>query len=144
MVLTDPAMTDAEDPDEVASELPLEAAPETKRVLLIGNSHVQQWSTAIREIGREELAGAADLRAELLPEPAGDPINADEKKCLDFWPDVLNSIEPLDPDLVLTIGTKSEDDGETVLEAGSPRWPSTPRRAARSSPCVTRRASRWA
>lgn len=119
MVLTDPAMTDAEDPDEVASELPLETAPEAKRVLLIGNSHVQQWSTAIREIGREE-----GWQVLLIYEqscylaPAGDPINEAESKCVDFWPDVLNAIEPLDPDLVLTIGTRSENDGETVLEAG--------------------------
>lgn len=49
--------------------------------------------------------------------PAGDPIN-DVDKCAEFWPDVFDAIEPLDPGLVITIGTRSEDDGETLLEPG--------------------------
>ena len=49
--------------------------------------------------------------------PAGDPINTLEK-CVDFWPDALNAIEPLDPDVLVTVGTRAEYDGETVLRAG--------------------------
>ncbi|WP_298128831.1 acyltransferase family protein [Micropruina sp.] len=120
-VLTDPGLDDAGAGGAgaaSASALPLQAAEGVTRVLLVGNSHMQHWSTAIREIGRQE-----GWQVLLIYEqncylaPAGDPINEVEK-CADFWPDVLDSIEPLDPDLVITVATKSEDDGETTLTSG--------------------------
>lgn len=120
-VLTDPGLDDAGAGGAgaaSASALPLQAAEGVTRVLLVDNSHMQHWSTAIREIGRQE-----GWQVLLIYEqncylaPAGDPINEVEK-CADFWPDVLDSIEPLDPDLVITVATKSEDDGETTLTSG--------------------------
>ncbi|MFT4215774.1 MAG: acyltransferase family protein [Micropruina sp.] len=118
-VLTDPSLDDAGAGGAMSpSELPLQEPTGTERVLLVGNSHMQHWSTAIREIGRErgwQVLLIYEQNCYLAP--AGDPINEVEK-CADFWPDVLDAIEPLDPDLVITIGTKSEDDGETVLQAG--------------------------
>lgn len=118
-VLTDPSLDDAGAGGAAsASRLPLHADEGVTRVLLVGNSHVQHWSTAIREIGRErgwQVLLIYEQNCYLAP--AGDPINEVEK-CAEFWPDVLDAIEPLAPDLVITIGTKSEDDGETVLKPG--------------------------
>lgn len=52
----------------------------------------------------------------LLP-PSGDPVNA-LPRCVDFRPDVLASIEALDPGLVITVGMHSTLDGDTVLAQG--------------------------
>lgn len=118
-VLTDPSLDDAGAGGATsASELPLQAAEDVTRALLVGNSHVQHWSTAIREIGRQrgwQVLLMYEQNCYLAP--AGDPVNEVEK-CTDFWPDAFAAIEPLDPDLVITVGTKSEDAGETVLDAG--------------------------
>jgi peptidoglycan/LPS O-acetylase OafA/YrhL len=118
-VLTDPSLDDAGAGGATsASQLPLQAEPGLTRVLLVGNSHMQHWSTAIREIGRErgwQVLLIYEQNCYLAP--AGDPIN-DVDKCAEFWPDVFDAIEPLDPGLVITIGTRSEDDGETLLEPG--------------------------
>ncbi|MFT4296610.1 MAG: acyltransferase family protein [Micropruina sp.] len=118
-VLTDPSLDDAGAGGATsASQLPLQVDPGVTRVLLVGNSHVQHWSTAIREIGRQrgwQVLLIYEQNCYLAP--SGDPINEVEK-CATFWPDVFDAIEPLDPGLVITVGTKSEDDGETVLKAG--------------------------
>lgn len=118
-VLTDPSLDDAGAGGATsASELPLQTDPSVTRVLLVGNSHVQHWSTAIREIGRQrgwQVLLMYEQNCYLAP--AGDPVNEVEK-CADFWPDAFDAIEPLDPGLVITVGTKSEDGGETVLGAG--------------------------
>ena len=120
-VLTDPGLDAAGAGGSGAgsvADLPLQADAGKTRVLLVGNSHVQHWSTAIREIGRQrgwQVLLIYEQNCYLAP--AEDPIN-DVKKCAQFWPDVLESIDPLAPDLVITIGTKSEDDGETVLTGG--------------------------
>lgn len=117
-VLTDPSLDAAAAPaGEVADDLPLRAEGLT-RVLLIGNSHMQMWSTALRQWGADngwQVVMIYEQSCYLAP--AGDPINTEEK-CAEFWPDVFDSIEPLDPQYVFTVGTRSEFDGETVLDAG--------------------------
>lgn len=118
-VLTDPSLDDAGAGGVTsASELPLTVPEGVTRVLLAGNSHVQQWATAIRAIGRErgwQVLLIYEQNCYLAP--PGDPGNESEK-CADFWPDVFDAIEPLAPGLLITLGTRSSLDGEEVLEAG--------------------------
>lgn len=117
-VLTDPNQDAASPGTDPLGDLPLAVDEGVTRVLLVGNSHVQHWASAVRQIGVErgwQVVLIYEQNCSLAP--AGDPINTLEK-CVDFWPDALNAIEPLDPDVLLTVGTRSEYDGETVLRAG--------------------------
>ncbi len=115
-VLTSPGAS--ESPSGTEDDLPLQVPEGTTRVLMVGNSHVQHWATAIRRMAAERRWQVVLIYEQnCYLQPTGDDSNP-AKKCVGYWDDVFPAIDMLDPTLLLALGTHSEYDGETVLKAG--------------------------
>ena len=87
-------------------------------VLMAGNSHVMQWSPALRRLGEERrLEVVSYTRGSCLVAPMEEQVD-DSPKCPDFLADLNLVVEHVRPDVVFMQGTRSTYEDEEMLTPG--------------------------
>jgi len=90
-------------------------------VLMVGNSHVMQWSPALRRLGEERrLEVVSYTRGSCLVAPMEEQVD-DSPKCPDFLADLDLVVDHVRPEVVFMQGTRSTYEDEEMLTPGMVR-----------------------
>ncbi|MEX5273385.1 MULTISPECIES: acyltransferase family protein [Kocuria] len=90
----------------------------SQTILVVGNSHTIQWLPAIEDLARSQGWNMVSyIRGNCILGSADDQVR-DQAECAEWLSEIDKVIDDADPDLVVTTGTRSLEDGGEDLSPG--------------------------